>query len=203
MNLADLGGLLFRQDFGDHFVESDLLSDPVGDLLIVACQHDALNAHGLQRRNGLRGLLTDDVGKRDRAGELVVDQHEHDGLAFGAQGLEAGIVHLNPLIAQIAGANDLDVAVLDCAFSALAGDRLELVDRPRIRRVIDDALGDRMLGVGFDRGGVDDNVLFAERGIEHERVGDSKRALGQGSRLVENNRIDLACVLKRGPIPDE
>ena len=120
-----------------------------------------------------------------------------------AQGLKSRIVHDQSLVTQVSRAHDLDVPVLDHAFSALAGDRLELVDRPGLRRVPDDPLSNRMFGMGFDRGGIGDDLVFGKRRVEHECIGDPELALGQRPGLVEDDRVDLARLFKRGPVADE
>ena len=178
LNFADFSGFFFWQNFGNHFVEANFLTDPFCHLLIVAGQHDALNAHGLKHQDGFRRFLTNDIGQRDCASELVINEHEDDCLALRAQGFEPGIIHFKTLVAQIAGADDFHVAVLNEAFCTFARDRLKLVDTPCFWRIANDPLGDWVFGMSFNRRRIGDDIALSECRIKNERIGNPKLAFG-------------------------
>ena len=200
MHFLDLRRFLVRQHLCEDFVKTDLVADPFGDLGVVAGQHDAADAHFFEGRNRPLRFRANDVGERNGPGELIVDEDENDSLALTAQFPDSRVVDLESGGADIAGADGLDLTAFDHAFGAFSGNRLEFIDVPLFLGVFHDPFGDRVLGMGFDRGGVGDDFIRCEVVCEDKRIGDAEFAARQRARFIENDGIDVARLLKRRTI---
>ena len=78
MNLFHLGGFVLGQDFGEVFIQPDLVRDPLGGRVVVASQHHAADVECLQGVDSLLGLGSNNVGQRHRPFQLSVHEDKHD-----------------------------------------------------------------------------------------------------------------------------
>ena len=152
---------------------------------------------------GLIGSATHDQARRP-----AVDRDEHHRLAFGAPplgalGQRAGIdlqARQQPLIAE------RDLAAVDPAAHALAGDRVEPARLRELQAALlgsgDDRRRERMLARPLEAGGEPQQLVLVDARGRHQR-GHLGLALGQRAGLVDHQRVDLGEALERLGVLDQ
>src|SRR5262249_55768871 len=115
----------------------------------IARDHHAADADCLEARHCREGLLSNNVGKRDGADYLVIDQHVDNRIAFLAELPDAFVLRRESAPADIVRAHDPDTMPFDDGLGALTREALEFLDRFRpdatFLGATHYALGDRML----------------------------------------------------------
>ncbi len=219
MQLLDLLLLLVGQDLGEVSIQGELFRDLPGRSLIVTGQHPAMDAPVLQRLHGsLRGIAQA-IGQSERSNQLIADQHVHAGGTGGTALIVGGATliarrtapltcgTLDALLLQIARTDDLDLLAVDGSAHTLALDRLDVLGCGHLHLSLPGAAGDsggnRVLGLGLDRGGVGQEPLFVPVVFVDGDVLNLEGALGQRTGLVEHHRRDAPGVLEGGSVADQ
>ena len=84
---ADLAGLVFGQDLGEHAGDPDLAGDRRGGAGVVAGDHHHLQAQFAQRGDRGDGVVFDGVGDGEHPGRVAVDGGQDRGFARGGEPL--------------------------------------------------------------------------------------------------------------------
>ena len=136
---------------------------------VVAGQHDDADSVGPQARQRRRRRRLDRIGDGDDAGGLAVDGNEHGRRAVAPRVRRLGAPERrarNAEILQKLGVADGDLAAVDRAGDALAGDGAEIADvfevQPALLGGGDDRGGQRMLARPFETGAERQHRRFVE-----------------------------------------
>ena len=195
MQLGDEIELLFRPQAGADLVDAELGRHRLGGGGVVAGGHDDLEPELMQRLHRLGGALLDRIGDGDETGKLAVVGQHHHRLAIAAAALrgvregrnvDAGALHQ----ARVA---EEDRAAVEAALDTLPGDRVEVGGLAGLQAFLFGAaeyrLGKGMLAPRLQRGRQAQHLVLLEAGRGFD-PGQGRLAFGQGSGLVDDERVD-------------
>ena len=202
LELADLVGLVLREDLGEDAVDADGPADRVGGPAVVAGDHHDLEAELPEGGDGGARVGLDRIGDRDDPGDPIVEGDEDGRLAFVREtrrlvlergGLDARRLEEDALAHE-------DPASAESGPDPVAGDRLEARRHERGEtapgRAVDDRRCQRVLRVAFGGGRQGEDRVDLEPGRRHD-VGDGRLAERDRARLVEDDRVELLGRLER------
>src|SRR5438552_4340356 len=116
------------------------------------------------------------------------------------------MVRAQALSLQVPGAHNLHAYRIDHRLGALPRDRLERGWRrkgqPLLHGSPDYPRRDGVLGLALQAGS-EGQQLGLTPSAEADDVRHAEPALGEGAGLVEDDRVEVPRMLKRGPVPDE
>ena len=183
-----------------------MAGDAGGDLVPIAGEHEAADAHLLQGLHGGQRLGANTVGERDGAERLRAIEQKDDGFAFGGDAVELRVAEGNPVFLERAGAEHAQPAAADGRFGAPTGEAAEIAGAGQIEFAFLGAAqntgGDGMLRGRFDGGRYAQDfgiIKVAER----EHIGDAKAAFGERAGLVEDHMPQLVRAFKGVAIANE
>ena len=186
----------------DHLVNACLSTYGFGGTLVVAGEHDHMDAHVLHLAHGGCAVLLDDVGHGDYADELIVLRKEQRGLAvlgerFGVLSDGSGyLAH---------GAYELVIAACELAAVERGGEAVARQGRELayfggadvgFLGLLQYRAGKRMLALLFKRVSHRDKLVLAYA-LGGQYIGHLGFAGGYRAGLVEGDDIHLARFLKR------
>ena len=208
LELLDVACLVGGQHLGEDALDAEFARHGLGGSLVVARDHDRLDAHLLEAPKRLPRARFDGVRHGDEPGGLPVDRDEHRRLArLGERGgplFQRKDVH-PALVHQLAVAHQHGMAI-HLRPDAVAGYGLEPrgvadLDAP-LAGARDYGLGQRVLGVLLGRGDEPQEVVLAPA-IQGEDVGEGGLTLGEGAGLVEDDGVYARYVLEGGRVLDQ
>ena len=169
------------------FIDAELFGHIRGDGLIVAGEHDGVDALRAQGVDGGARAGLEEVGDDDRAEEGPAARDIDDGA-------DAVIRHEgNPRVLHELGVAGKHRHAVDGRLDAAAGDLLRIGDAARVGRCgqrFAQALADRVVGIAFgqSRGLEQLGLGHAGRGAHPS---DRKVAFGQGAGLIQHDGIGM------------
>ena len=191
---GDVFFFILRQDAGNDLGNMQALADGFGCALVVACEHDDVDAHFGKVGNGFGAGRFFDVGYGDDADDFLVVSKEERRLAVVGQGIEAGrdgfgvdmgFVHE----ARVAGIIGLAV---DDGLDAAAEEGLEIAGCPAGQLMVAgigrNSFGQGMFAAFFQGSSDGDEVFF--RAFQGKNIRDFRTAFGNGTGLVHDDRVD-------------
>ena len=208
MEIGDRLVLVFGQHFGEDLVDAELGAHRVGDLASVAGDHHHADAQGVESIDRFFGFGPDLIFEREGTDDLsTADDMEHRGTAcppLGGAGRDR--VRLDEAaLAQQRRPADGDRFAVDVRLDAAAGDRAKVGglrhDDAAFRGRGHDGPGERVLAVGFHRGGEREDLVVTESVADD--AGDGVLAGGERAGLVEEHRVDGAHALERESVLDQ
>jgi hypothetical protein len=174
---------------------------------VVAGEHHHLEPQGPEATHRVARAGLDRVGDGDHPGERAVDGGVHRRLSLAGEALGVGPErrHVDRPLRHERRVADREGHPVDDAGRAPAGVRLERLRPPHgvppVPGVPDDGVGQRVLARALERRDQRQQVVRsgrarvgAPRGGYH--VGDRRTPLGDGARLVEHHRRDVARALQ-------
>ena len=187
----------------------ELGGDPLGGGLVVAGEHDDLDAERRAARRRRRRRCRGRVGERDHARRRGRRRRparrcgrwrpaRRGGGQQGAE-VDALVVH-QPAVAdqRPGGRRPSATAPWPGTFrNAVGGQR----GTPAVVGVAHDRRGQRMLGLALHRGGEREQLVLVDAVGDH--VGDLGLALGQGAGLVHHHGVDAGGGLQRGGVLEQ
>jgi len=185
-----------------YALNAHLPRNGIGRALVVAGQHDHLDAEAAERFDRGLGVRLHRIGDRDEPGRLCVDRHVHRCFPFSGESLPGRFKRLNghPPILHQPGVPQEHVMTIDSSADTVARNRRK-TDRQSEGEApglgtLDDRLTQRMLRPLL-KGRSQAKHIIVTVPARYDHIRQRRFSAGDGPCLVEDDRVKLLRTLQR------